>query len=445
MNAVTKEVSPEDTTPPAYEPKILCVDDEAQILSALKRLFRRTGKKILTANSGAEALQIIKENKIDLVISDMRMPEMTGAELLKQVAETWPDTVRILLTGYSDMESTVAAVNEGKIFRYLAKPWDENDLIATADAAIEQKVLKEEKNRLQQLTEKQNSELAELNSSLESKVQERTQELDKANVAIQATHKQLKNSYKDAISVFSHLIELREGVSAGHSQKIADGAKLIAENLKLSEDEVDEIYFAGLLHDIGKIGLTDDMFKTSFNNLNDKQKEAYYQHPIIGQNALIPLPMLEGAGNIIRAHHELFNGKGYPDSISGEDIPLGARIITVVNDFEDYRCGNLTGKPADIATALLYIEKNSGNRYDPNIVKVFKATIDADAIGKAQVNELHVSSNDLQAGMTLTQDVISDSGLLLLKKGQELTEPLIAKIQELCSDSSEGFTIRTAG
>lgn len=443
MSSSAAEVLPEETSPSEYQPIIMCVDDEKDILSALKRLFRRNGKKILTANSGDEALEKFNENKIDLIISDMRMPEMTGAELLKNVAENWPDTMRILLTGYSDMESTVAAVNEGKIYRYLAKPWDENDLLATADAALEQKLLKDEKLRLQKLTEKQNSELAELNSSLESKVEARTHELAKASKLIKESHEKLKNSYKDAISVFSHLIELREGVSAGHSQKIADHAKIIAEKLGMDENTVDEVYFAGLLHDIGKIGLEDELFKSPYSSLNDKQKEKFHEHPIIGQNALLPLPMLENAGAIIRSHHELFNGKGYPDALSGDQIPLGARIICLVNDFEDYRCGKLTGKPTEIGAAITYIEQNSGQRYDQNVVKAFKSTIDKDSAGSAQVNELTLSSDDLQPGMVLTQDVISDSGLLLLKKGQELNEGLIEKIQELCSNSTEGFSIRT--
>ena len=108
---------------------LLCVDDEANILSALKRLFRPHGYRVLTALSGEQGLKLLGETGVDLVISDMRMPEMDGASFLEQVRQRWPDTMRILLTGYSDITSTIAAVNRGEIYRYIAKPWLDDDVL----------------------------------------------------------------------------------------------------------------------------------------------------------------------------------------------------------------------------------------------------------------------------------------------------------------------------
>jgi len=153
---------------------LLCVDDEANILSALKRLFRPHGYRVLTALSGEQGLKLLGETGVDLVISDMRMPEMDGASFLEQVRQRWPDTMRILLTGYSDISSTIAAVNRGEIYRYISKPWLDDDVVMVVRQAFELKGLALEKARLVELTRKQNLELAKLNAGLEDIVTQRT-------------------------------------------------------------------------------------------------------------------------------------------------------------------------------------------------------------------------------------------------------------------------------
>ena len=118
------------TTPePQPAATLLCVDDEANIVSALERLLRPHGYRVLRAQSGAEGLSILAQEAVDLVISDMRMPEMDGAQFLEQVRARWPECVRILLTGYADVDSTVAAINKGEIYRYLAKPWNDQEVL----------------------------------------------------------------------------------------------------------------------------------------------------------------------------------------------------------------------------------------------------------------------------------------------------------------------------
>jgi len=166
---------------PESEPltgRILCVDDESQILMSLKRVFRRSGHTVSTANSAADGLKHLAENEIDIVISDMRMPEMDGHHFLAEVAKLYPQTVRMLLTGYSDMESTIGAINNGSIYRYIAKPWDDTDLLMCAQRALEIKNLRDERDQLNSLTQQQNKDLQDLNKSLEAKVKERTAELE---------------------------------------------------------------------------------------------------------------------------------------------------------------------------------------------------------------------------------------------------------------------------
>jgi response regulator RpfG family c-di-GMP phosphodiesterase len=128
---------------------LLFVDDEENILSSLKRLFRPHGYAVLTATSGERGLELLGQHPVDLVISDMRMPEMDGAQFLERVRRDWPDTVRILLTGYADISSTVAAINRGEIYRYISKPWEDNDVVLVVKQALERKMLEREKKRLE--------------------------------------------------------------------------------------------------------------------------------------------------------------------------------------------------------------------------------------------------------------------------------------------------------
>ena len=153
-------------------PTLLFVDDEPGILSALRRLFRPHGYRIFIAEGGAAGLEVLEKEQIDLVISDMRMPEMDCARFLEQVFKRYPETVRILLTGYADITATIEAVNKGQIYRYVSKPWNDQELLLTVQQALDLKALQREKLRLEALTVRQNDALKALNLSLEEKVQE---------------------------------------------------------------------------------------------------------------------------------------------------------------------------------------------------------------------------------------------------------------------------------
>lgn len=140
-------------------PVVLFVDDEPSILSALRRLFRPRGYRILLADSGEAGLAMLENEPVDLVVSDMRMPEMDGTALLEQVRERWPTVGRILLTGYADVGSTVAAINRGQIHRYVAKPWDDRELLMCVHDGLERRRLEKENRALLELTRTQNEEL----------------------------------------------------------------------------------------------------------------------------------------------------------------------------------------------------------------------------------------------------------------------------------------------
>lgn len=149
-------VLPSNGAPPAT---VLLVDDEQNILSSLRRLFRPEGYRILLAGNGQEGLDVLTQEPVDLVISDMRMPVMDGAQFLEQVAMRWPGTMRILLTGHADITSAIAAINKGSIYKYIGKPWEDNDLKLNVKHALDAKFLEQERKRLEILTRQQNDAL----------------------------------------------------------------------------------------------------------------------------------------------------------------------------------------------------------------------------------------------------------------------------------------------
>ena len=221
---------------------LLFVDDEPSILSSLRRLFRPHGYRILVAESGQAGLDTLATESVDLVISDMRMPEMDGAHFLKEVRTRWPGIVRILLTGYADISSTIAAINEGEIYRYISKPWDDAEIVLIVREALERQRLLNENQRLTELTQAQNDALKTLNASLETKVAERTEEVREAL-------SELKKTFLATVQVCAGLVELRAGQAgrqlAGHGRRVAEHARIVAKRMALADSDVQNIMLAG--------------------------------------------------------------------------------------------------------------------------------------------------------------------------------------------------------
>ncbi len=438
-------MEPETTASSTPAPSLLFVDDEQSILASLKRLFRPLGYTIHIANGGAEALSILEKEPVDVVVSDMRMPEMDGAQFLQQVASRWPNTVRILLTGYADINSTVAALNQGGIWKYVSKPWNDDDLKQNVHNALERKFLLEEKRRLEQLTQKQNDELRELNSGLEAKVAARTGELQQMMSQLDLTHEELKKSYSQSVKVFANLIEMREQMGRGHARRVAETAHRMAINLGMNAAEVQNVMFAALLHDIGKIGLPDKLLAKPFQELSPTERLSVVKHPVLGQAVLMALVPLQEAARYIRSHHEQFDGHGFPDGLSADKIPLGARILAVANDFDALQIGTLTTRRVTPKEALDFIVKQRGKRYDPKVVDAFTSGTAAEVMAEApRVQGTKTSTKDLRPGMTLTNDLMTKEGVLLLSHGYLLDEALVAKILSLEKSLGCEFEIYTS-
>lgn len=400
--------------------KILCVDDEPNILSSLRRLFRSHGYQILVAQSGKEGLEILSKEPVGLVISDMRMPEMDGAQFLEQVRCDYPDCVRILLTGFSEVHSIVAAINRGEIHRYITKPWDENDILLVVKHALERKFLIDEKNRLEQLTRHQNDELKHLNANLEHLVLERTAELKTAN-------EKLKENFLTSIKVFSSLIEMRGGKLAGHSRRVADLARKIAIKLRLETSQISDIFVAGLLVDIGKVGFSDELLSVAWNQMNGDQLGQFHKHTIRAEQVLMPLENLQQVAKILRSQHERMDGSGFPDRLSGAQIPVGAQILSVASDYDNLQNGSLMQRRMHPDEARDIISHAAGTRYSATVTTAFTDLL-LNKVGDTPENH-EVAVSQLLAGMELSADLFSKDGNLLLPSNYRLTDGIIEKIK----------------
>ncbi len=420
----------DNTAPPA---KILCVDDEPNILSSLRRLFRAKGYQVLIAESAKDGLEILKSEPVDLIISDMRMPVMDGAQFLEEVRTKWPECVRILLTGYSEVHSIIAAINRGEIHRYIAKPWEENDLLLIVKQALERKYLFDEKLRLENLTLAQNEELKDLNASLELKVMERTVELRSAN-------DKLKESFLTSIKVFSSLIDMRGGNLAGHSRRVADLARRIALTMGLSPAEIQDIFVAGLLVDIGKIGFTDELLTIPLNQMTGEQLGQYHKHTYRAEQVLLPLEDLQVTARILRSQQERVDGKGFPDGLFGDAVPVSANILAISSDYDNLQIGGMVQRRVYEDEAQAIIIRSSGTRYHPQVVNAFKEVFHQH--DSAALEYYEVVPKNLLVNMVVYADLISREGTLLVPANCRLNENIIEKLILYSRSSGGKMTVK---
>ncbi|MGR3179262.1 MAG: response regulator, partial [Candidatus Anammoxibacter sp.] len=231
--------------------KILFVDDEKDILSSLRRLFMEDWCEIFTASSGQEALELIKKEPVDLIVSDQRMPAMEGVEFLKQSKKYLPDSIRILLTGYADVNAAIDSINEGGVSRYFTKPWNNDELKEAIHDALELRKLRNENERLLELTEKQNLELKDLNANLEKKVKEQTKDLRKMLFEVKKLNGELDESLMNTVKVLSNVTCMKTRSDSASFKNVSKLSKAIAQERKLARNEIRDIEVAALVYDIG--------------------------------------------------------------------------------------------------------------------------------------------------------------------------------------------------
>ncbi|MGR8932535.1 MAG: HD domain-containing phosphohydrolase [Gammaproteobacteria bacterium] len=391
---------------------LLFVDDEPNVLKALKRLFRSDEYILHLAENGPAGLAVLEEQAIDLIISDMRMPQMDGAEFLGIAAERWPETMRILLTGFSDIESTISAVNKGKIYSYCSKPWEDNDLKLLVNNALEQKRLRDERRELFAIINDQNQQLKQLNTSLEEKVDKRTEQVRKSLQIIEQAHETLKKQYTDSIKVFAKIIEMRPGIKSGHALYVAEHAREIAQSLNTDPTEIKDIIYAALLFQIGKMSLPDTLLTQAFMSMSKNEQTRYLNHALEGESLLRGIDQLRNASHIIRHQYEHYDGSGFPNGLSGNAIPIGARILAVIRDYITYLDGTITGTTMTTEQVKNRLLSKKAVFYDPEITDRFLVLLaESEKVDSRPIIE--ITWTQLQAGMEVAEVICN--GLLYLK------------------------------
>lgn len=431
----------DNSTENIQKESVLFVDDEAHILSSLRRLVRPLKLETFFATSGAEGLKILEENNIDLIVSDMRMPEMDGADFLTKARQMQPETVRVLLTGYADMSSTIDALNHGGIYRYISKPWDDDELKSVISDGLKIKRLEREQIELTELTKQQNDQLQDLNKNLEAKVEARTQEIQQTSQMLDLLYGDLKLSYDSFVLVFSSFINARKELQRAESRLVADLAKKMAVALKLKEETVQHIYYAALLHQIGKMSFSDDLLSKSEDQMTPEDLELYHQYPLVGETALSTINGFEKTAMLIRNHTEYYDGSGYPDKLKENKTRSGCRIIRTARDYLGLQTGIMRSSKLPADAAFKWMAKENKKKYDPIVLKAldhFRKDYDVSAL---YLDEIEVKSMSLMPGMILTKDLLNSRDLLLISKGHILDESIIKKIIGMEKSENAKFKI----
>lgn len=409
---------------------LLLVDDEENILRSLQRILRKEPYDLHTAASGEEALALLNEQKFDLVISDARMPGMDGPTLLSEIKKKWPWCIRILLTGYADINSTIKAINDGQIYRYISKPWDDEELKLVIRQALAFQYSERRRLALEKLTRKQNKELQALNASLEDKVQARTEELKETADMLDAAYTELKQSYVTTTEVFSTLINKRLPANRQPNAKVIGLVRAYAEYHQLDEDLSRDLYMAAALYNLGKLSWPDELFKAPSDLLTKEQRLEYLKYPVNSEQLLMALEPLKETARIIRHHQEKWNGYGVPERLEGREIPLGSRILRLAVDFIELQYGLILERRVSRDNALKLIKRYRNRLYDPEIADRFlEVCIEvAPDVEHEDPDIMALDTLRLKAGMVLARNLYAASGMLLLNEGKELTSLLIDKL-----------------
>ncbi len=316
--------------------KILIVDDEPDNLQLLYRTLR--GKyEIMKANGPKEALELLKTNNFQCIISDHKMPDIDGVEFLKLSAETHPNAIRLLVTAYSDVKILIDAINYARIYRYIKKPYAPDELLHIVEASLEYYQLKIDNETL---------------------------------------IKDLKELFSGTIKAIIEALDAKDSFTLGRSRRVAFYSAKMVEFLNLDKSQASIIELAGLLHDIGMIGVAEDILNKT-QKLTEEEFEEIKKHVHHSVKILEDIKQLYDVIEIIKYHHEYYDGNGYPFGKKGEEIPLGSRIIAIADAYDSMVSNRAYRLGLSPDEALQLIEEKAGAQFDPKLVDVFKSILPA--------------------------------------------------------------------
>jgi response regulator RpfG family c-di-GMP phosphodiesterase len=392
---------------------VLLVDDDPGVRDALGGQLEVEGYTVMTAADGPQALEVLGQFSFPVVISDQHMPAMTGLQLFAKMRDLQPHTSRVLITGQTNVPTLVQAINEGEIHRFIGKPWSRADLVATVQNAIQRYDLLETNERLQADTARLNHELSEQLKLLRAQ----NEQLAEAQEALSENFERSLGLCHRVVTTFSPLVGKRTKAVVDLCRKLVD-----VPNAPFTKNERHILLTAAWLHDIGLIGAphaTVRRYLTEPETCTGDDWLQIRQHPIFGQTLAAFVDPLISVGETIRAHHERWDGTGYPDGLAGKLIPWPARCLAAVSEFVSLAMGR--------EQALGILARQAGNALDPDAVQLLSRVASTSQIPRP-VNEVGV--RDLVPGMQLAKGIYSSSGLLLMAEGEELTPSSINRLRE---------------
>ena len=329
---------------------ILIVDDEPRIVKLLADTLRPEGYSCIGCHSAQEALRLMDTRGFDVVLCDLYMPGMSGLELLRLVREKHPHLACVMVTGEGDVRVGVQAMKEGAD-DYLLKPLNLDAVLVSVNQVLERKKLE--------------AELENHRLHLEEMVDERTVQLRKAMWQIEQT-------YDETLRALAGALDLRDNDTAGHSRRVTAYTGVIAQMMGCSKEQLNTIARGALLHDIGKIGMPDSILKKP-SPLTVEERSVMETHVRVGYNLLNGIAFLADAAEIVLAHHERYDGAGYPQGLPGKEIPLGARIFAVADTLDAMTSDRPYRRALSFNTAREEIIRESGKQFDPEVVSAFLA------------------------------------------------------------------------
>ena len=325
-------------SPPTDRDPVLVVDDEPSICDILARTVETLGYPWQVSPSGDQALREMCSRDFALVLSDIRMPGVDGLELLRRVISHHPHTAFIMITAVADVETAVSALRMGA-YDYIVKPFDIDDVTERIESALirRQQALDAERYR----------------AELERELAERTADA--------------RQMFLGAVQSLAAALDARDGYTHGHSERVTALAVALGESLRLEGESLERIRLAGMLHDIGKIGIRESVLHKA-EALTPEEYAHIQTHPVIAQNILEPIVHDAETVRLIRSHHERYDGGGYPDGLAGASIPLGSRILAVADAFDAMTSERPYRAPMSRERALRVLRGGAGRQWDPAIV-----------------------------------------------------------------------------
>jgi putative nucleotidyltransferase with HDIG domain len=328
--------------------KILIVDDEEAIREVVSTLLEVQGHECASVSNGRVAQEYLAGNQVDLVLSDMVMPEMDGLTLVEWSRKNDPDVPVIMVTAMHDLSTALEAIRRGA-YDYILKPFEKDHLYLGVRRALDHRRLVLENRNYQR--------------NLEKLVEERTAQ-------VKGALEQLEQSYDDTLEALGGALDLRDAETEGHCKRVTAFTIAIAKQMRVESKLLPQIARAAFLHDIGKMAIPDQILRKP-GPLTPDEREIMRTHCEIGYNMVTRIPFLKEAAEIVLSHQEYFDGTGYPRGLRGEQIPLGARIFAVADALDAMISDRPYRKALPIQHAQDEIQRCAGTQFDPKVVDVF--------------------------------------------------------------------------